>query len=224
VAPVRTPRPSGRLQSRSERTAIPEEASLNALLALSRAIDGLTARVGRTISWLVMAAVVISAVNAIVRKAFDMSSNAFLEVQWYLFSAVFLLCAAWTLQMNEHIRIDVVYGKFSRRTQIGIDIFGTVFFLFPACLLVLYEAIPWFLRAWQSGEVSPSAGGLILWPAKILPPVGFVLLLLQGVSELIKRIGFLKGLAPDPAIKVGEKSAEEELAEEILRQRGEDAH
>ncbi len=197
---------------------------MNALLALSRAIDGLTARVGRTISWLVMAAVVISAVNAIVRKAFDMSSNAFLEVQWYLFSAVFLLCAAWTLQMNEHIRIDVVYGKFSRRTQIGIDIFGTVFFLFPACLLVLYEAIPWFLRAWQSGEVSPSAGGLILWPAKILPPVGFVLLLLQGVSELIKRIGFLKGLAPDPAIKVGEKSAEEELAEEILRQRGEDAH
>lgn len=196
---------------------------MNALIALSRAIDALNSRIGRTLAWLVLAAVIVSAINAVVRKAFDMSSNAFLEVQWYLFSGVFLLCAAWTLQLNEHIRIDVVYGKFSRRTQIGIDLFGTFFFLFPACILVLEQSIPWAYRALASGEVSPSAGGLILWPAKILVPLGFILLFLQGISEFIKRVGFLKGLCPDPALKVGEKSAEEELAAEILRQRGEEA-
>lgn len=196
---------------------------MDALLGLSRAIDALTSRVGRAITWLVLAAVAISAVNAVVRKAFNYSSNAFLEVQWYLFAAVFLICAAWTLQANEHIRIDVVYGRFSRRTQILIDLFGTLFFLLPACLLVLYESTPWALRAIRSGELSPSAGGLILWPAKVLVPIGFVLLLLQGVSEFIKRIAFLKGLAPDPAHKPGERSAEEELAEEIKRQHGERA-
>jgi len=196
---------------------------LKALLALSRAIDALNATIGRSMSWLVLVAVVISAINAIVRKAFDMSSNAYLEVQWYLFAAVFLLCAAWTLRLNEHIRIDVIYGRYSRRTQILIDLFGTAFFLVPACLLVLYESWPWFLRAFASGEVSPSAGGLILWPAKVLVPVGFAMLLLQGFSEFVKRVGFLKGLCPDPAIKMGEKTAEEELAAEILRQRGEEA-
>jgi len=196
---------------------------VQALLALSRVIDALNALVGRSVSWLVLVAVVISAINAIVRKAFDMSSNAYLEVQWYLFAAVFLLCAAWTLRLNEHIRIDVIYGRYSRRTQILIDLFGTLFFLVPACLLVLYESWPWFVRAFESGELSPSAGGLVLWPAKVLVPAGFVLLLLQGVSEFIKRVGFLKGLCPDPAIKMGEKTAEEELAAEILRQRGEEA-
>jgi TRAP-type mannitol/chloroaromatic compound transport system permease small subunit len=193
------------------------------MLALSRQIDALTARIGRTITWLVLAAVLISAANAVVRKALNYSSNAYLEIQWYLFSAVFLLCAAWTLQANEHIRIDVVYGHFKRRTQILIDLFGTLFFLVPTCLLVLYESWPWFVRAWQSGEYSPSAGGLILWPAKILVPIGFALLLLQGVSEFVKRVAFLQGRIPDPALKPGEKSAEEELAEEIKRQRGEQA-
>jgi len=193
------------------------------LLRLSRGMDAISEWVGRILTWALFATVIVSAVNAIVRKAFDMSSNAYLEVQWYLFAAVFLLCAAWTLRLNEHIRIDVIYGRYSRRTQILIDLFGTLFFLVPACLLVLYESWPWFVRAFESGELSPSAGGLVLWPAKVLVPAGFVLLLLQGVSEFIKRVGFLKGLCPDPAIKMGEKTAEEELAAEILRQRGEEA-
>ena len=196
---------------------------MNALLAFSRLIDGVNARVGRAILWLVLAAVVISAGNAIVRKAFDYSSNAWLEIQWYLFSAIFLLCAGYTLLRNEHIRIDVIAGRLSRRTQTWIDIFGTVFFLIPMALLVLYEAWPWFLRAWESEEISSSAGGLTLWPAKALVPAGFVLLLLQGLSELVKRIAFLKGRIPDPAERPPEKSAEEALADEIRRQRGEQA-
>jgi TRAP-type mannitol/chloroaromatic compound transport system permease small subunit len=194
---------------------------VNPLLALSRAIDSLNELVGRTVYWLVLAAVLVSAANAIVRKAFDMSSNAYLEVQWYLFSAIFLLCAGYTLLKNEHIRIDVVAGRFSRRTQTWIDVFGTVFFLWPMVALILYESWPWFVRAWNSGEVSPSAGGLILWPAKILVPVGFALLALQSVSELIKRIAFLTGRGPDPTEKIVKKTPEEELAEEILRARGE---
>lgn len=194
---------------------------MKALLALSRAIDALNERIGHAVYWLVLAAVVISAGNAVVRKAFDMSSNAYLEVQWYLFSAIFLLCSGYTLLKNEHIRIDVIVGRFSRRTLAWIDVLGTIFFLFPMVSLILYESWPWFVRTWNSGEVSPSAGGLILWPAKILVPVGFVLLGLQGVSELIKRIGFLRGLIPDPGEKQEARSAEEELAEEILRQRGE---
>ncbi len=194
---------------------------MKALLALAGAIDSLNEKVGRAVTWLVLIAVLVSATNAVVRKAFDMSSNAFLEVQWYLFSGVFLLCSAWTLLRNEHIRIDVVAGRFTKRTQTWIDVFGTVFFLFPVSLLVLVESIPWAWRAVMSGEVSPSAGGLILWPAKVLVPIGFALLMLQGVSELIKRIGFLRGLAPDPTERFHEKSAEELLAEEILKQRGE---
>ena len=194
---------------------------MNGLIALSRAIDALSTRVGKAVIWLVLAAVVISAGNATVRKAFDYSSNAWLEVQWYLFSGVFLLAAAYTLLRNEHIRIDVVAGRFSKRTQTWIDIIGTLFFLLPMVALVLYESWPWFVRAWESKEISGSAGGLILWPAKILVPVGFVLLGLQGISELIKRIAFLRGLGPDPTEKPGERSTEEELAEEIRRQRGE---
>jgi TRAP-type mannitol/chloroaromatic compound transport system permease small subunit len=193
---------------------------VNTLLALSRLIDRINERVGTTVYWLVLVAVLISAANAVVRKAFDMSSNAFLEVQWYLFSAIFLLCAGYTLGRQEHIRIDVVSGRLSKRTQILIDIFGTVFFLFPTVALILYVGTPWFLNAWRSGEVSASAGGLILWPAKVLLPVGFVLLALQGISELIKRIAFLQGRIPDPTDRHVEKTAEQELAEEILRQRG----
>jgi len=196
---------------------------VKALLALSRAIDTLNDRIGRAVYWLVLVAVLISAGNAIVRKAFDMSSNAYLEIQWYLFSAVFLLCAGYTLLKNEHIRIDVIAGRFSRRTQTWIDVLGTIFFLLPLVALILYESVPWFLRTWQSQEVSPSAGGLILWPAKILLPIGFSLLGLQGLSELIKRIAFLQGLIPDPGEKQVAKTAEEELAEEILRSRGDKA-
>ncbi len=196
---------------------------MNALLALARAIDAVNERVGRWVTWFVLAAVVISAGNAIIRKVFDMSSNAFLEIQWYLFAAIFLLCSGWTLLRNEHIRIDVIAGRYSKRVQTWIDVFGTVFFLIPTSLLILYESFPWALQAIESGEISPNAGGLILWPAKILVPIGFTLLLLQGVSELIKRIAFLRGLGPDPTERFHERSAEEELAEEILRQRGESA-
>jgi TRAP-type mannitol/chloroaromatic compound transport system permease small subunit len=194
---------------------------VNGLLAFSRLIDGVNTRVGKAVTWLVLAAVVISAANAIVRKTFDYSSNAWLEIQWYLFSAVFLLCAAYTLLRNEHIRIDVVAGRLSKRAQTWIDILGTLFFLFPMVGLVLYEAWPWAARAVQSGEISGSAGGLVLWPAKVLLPVGFVLLAFQGFSELVKRIAFLRGAGPDPTEKVEAKSAEELLAEEIRRQRGE---
>jgi TRAP-type mannitol/chloroaromatic compound transport system permease small subunit len=194
---------------------------VNALLAFSRAVDAMNERIGKAVYWLVLVAVLVSAGNAIVRKAFDMSSNAFLEIQWYLFSAVFLLCAGYTLLKNEHIRIDVIAGRFSRRTQTWIDVFGTVVFLFPMIALILYESFPWFIRTWQSGEISGSAGGLILWPAKILVPIGFVLLGLQAISELVKRIAFLQGIGPDPTEKIVKKTAEEELAEEILRARGE---
>jgi TRAP-type mannitol/chloroaromatic compound transport system permease small subunit len=194
---------------------------VNGLLAFSRLIDGVNTRVGKAVTWLVLAAVVISAGNAIVRKTLDYSSNAWLEIQWYLFSAVFLLCAAYTLLRNEHIRIDVVAGRLSKRAQTWIDILGTLFFLFPMVALVLYEAWPWAARAVQSGEISGSAGGLVLWPAKVLLPVGFVLLAFQGFSELVKRIAFLRGVGPDPTEKVEAKTPEELLAEEIRRQRGE---
>jgi len=196
---------------------------MNALMSLSRLIDALTTRIGKAVTWLVLAAVVISSANAVIRKVFDYSSNAWLEIQWYLFSAVFLLCAAYTLLRNDHIRIDVIAGRLSRRAQNWIDVFGTVFFLLPMVALVLYESVPWALRAVESGEISASAGGLTLWPAKILVPIGFVLLGLQGISELIKRIAFLSGRGPDPLARVVEKSAEEALAEDIRRQRGETA-
>jgi TRAP-type mannitol/chloroaromatic compound transport system permease small subunit len=188
---------------------------MTALLKLSQLIDGLSERVGRSIYWLILAAVLVSAINAIVRKAFDMSSNAFLEMQWYMFSAVFLLGSGYTLMRQEHIRIDIIYGRFSRRTQIWIDIFGTVVFLMPMCLMFIYLSWPFFIHSIQGGEVSANAGGLILWPVKALMPLGFVLLMAQGCSELIKRIAFQMGLTSDPGEKKQDKSAEEELAEAI---------
>ena len=188
---------------------------MTALLKLSQLIDGLNERVGRSIYWLILAAVLVSAINAIVRKAFDMSSNAFLEMQWYMFSAVFLLGSGYTLLRQEHIRIDVIYGKFSRRTQVWIDIFGTVVFLMPMCLMFIYLSWPFFLHSIQGGEISANAGGLVLWPVKALMPLGFLLLLCQGCSELIKRLAFQAGLGPDPGEKKQDKSAEEELAEAI---------
>ena len=196
---------------------------MNALLALSRAIDGLNERVGRTVSWLVLAAVLISAANAIVRKAFNVSSNSFLEIQWYLFSVVFLFCAGYTLLRNQHVRIDVIAGRLSPQAQAWIDIFGTLFFLLPMALTIMWLSWPVFVQAYERHEVSTNAGGLLIWPARLLVPIGFFLLVIQGVSELIKRIAFLRGLIPDPAQKQHEKSAEEELAEEILRARGEKA-
>jgi TRAP-type mannitol/chloroaromatic compound transport system permease small subunit len=196
---------------------------MNALLALSRAIDNLSERVGRTVCWLILAAVLISAANAVVRKAFNVSSNSFLEIQWYLFSVVFLFCAGYTLLRNQHVRIDVIAGRLSPQAQAWIDIFGTIFFLLPMALTIMWLSWPVFVQAYERHEVSTNAGGLLIWPARLLVPIGFFLLVIQGISELIKRIAFLKGLIPDPAQKQHEKSAEEELAEEILRARGENA-
>lgn len=190
---------------------------MTSLLRLAHLIDRINAWVGKSVIWLILVAVLISAINAIVRKAFNISSNAFLELQWYLFSAVFLLGAAYTLQRNEHVRIDVIAGRFSKRTQTWIDIVGTLLFLLPMTLMVLWLSWPVFVTSFETKDMSNSAGGLILWPARLLVPVGFALLSLQGISELIKRLGFLAGVAPDPTEKHGEKTAEEELAEAIRR-------
>jgi TRAP-type mannitol/chloroaromatic compound transport system permease small subunit len=147
-----------------------------------------------------------------------MSSNAYLEVQWYLFAGAFLLAAGYTLLHGEHVKIDVISSKLSKRKQIWIDVIGFAFFLTPVCLTILYYGIPFFLQGYRSGEMSSNAGGLIRWPVYILIPIGFTLLLLQGLSELVKRIAFLRGLIPDPTVKLVAKTAEEELAEEIRRQ------
>jgi TRAP-type mannitol/chloroaromatic compound transport system permease small subunit len=189
---------------------------LTALLQLSRWIDAFTERVGRSVSWLVLITVLISAGNAVVRKAFNNSSNALLEIQWYLFAATFLLAAGYTMLRQEHVKIDVVIGHFSKRTQIKVDIFGIVCFLFPMVCAVLWLSTPLVLQAYATGEMSSNAGGLIRWPVFALLPVGFTLLGLQGASELIKRVAFLQGLIEDPTQKKQEKTAEEELAEAIL--------
>jgi TRAP-type mannitol/chloroaromatic compound transport system permease small subunit len=195
---------------------------VGALLQLSKWIDALNERVGRWVSWLILAAVLISAVNAIIRKAFNASSNAFLEIQWYLFAAVFLLAAGYTLLRQEHVRIDVVLGRFSRRTQVIVEAVCLVIFLMPFCVVVIDLVWPLAVGAYRTGEMSNNAGGLIRWPVFAMVPIGFTLLLLQGVSEFIKRIAFLLGLADDPAKKKQTKTAEEELAE-IIRARAEAA-
>jgi len=187
------------------------------LLKFSRAVDWLNAFVGKYVIWLILASTVISGVNAVVRKAFNVSSNAYLEVQWYLFASAFLLAAGYTLLHGEHVKIDVISSHLSKRGQIWIDIIGFTFFLTPVCLAILYYGTPFFLNAYHSGEMSSNAGGLIRWPVLIMMPIGFSLLLLQGWSELIKRIAFLRGLIEDPTHKKVAKTAEEELAEEIAR-------
>ncbi|HEU5282436.1 MAG TPA: TRAP transporter small permease subunit [Burkholderiales bacterium] len=174
---------------------------MNILLSVSRAIDALNERIGRVILWLVLAMVLVSSGNAVSRYLLNLSSNAWLELQWYLFAAVFLLCAGYALLHNEHIRIDVVSSHLSRRTQMWIDVFGTIFFLFPVAGTIMWLSWPIFVNAWVSSEMSSNAGGLIRWPARLMIPVGFFLLTLQGVSELIKRVAFLRGLIPDPVEK-----------------------
>ncbi|MFH7043852.1 TRAP transporter small permease subunit [Paucibacter sp. JuS9] len=191
---------------------------MSALLKLSGLIDGLNRFIGRWVIWLILASTAISAVNAVIRKAFNYSSNAFLEVQWYLFAASFMMAAGYTLLNNEHVRIDVVVGRFSKRVQTWLDVFGFTVFLLPLCGVVLYLGVPFFLQGLRSGEMSSNAGGLIMWPVYLMIPVGFSLLLLQGISELIKRIAFLMGLIDDPTKKAETKSAEEELAEAIRLQ------
>jgi TRAP-type mannitol/chloroaromatic compound transport system permease small subunit len=162
-------------------------------LAFSRFIDHLNGKIAGAVSWALLAAVIICTGNALIRYALNTSSNAWLEVQWYLFAAIFMLASAHTLKRDEHVRIDVITGRFSRRAQVWIDLFGFVLFLLPICALILYYGIPFALVSIQSGEMSSNAGGLIVWPAKLLVPAGFALLALQGVSEIIKRIAFLAG-------------------------------
>lgn len=189
---------------------------MQGLLAFSRFVDALTQRIGAAIIWLVFAAVLISAGNAIVRKALKMSSNAMLEVQWYLFSAVFLLGAGYVLLKNGHVRIDFVANRFSPRLRALIDIAGIVLFLLPFCYLIFTLSWPLFVNAWESGEMSQNAGGLIRWPVYSLVPLGMALLALQAMSELIKRIAFLRGLGPDPtALAHGAHTALEEWADEL---------
>src|SRR5262245_22883217 len=168
------------------------------LLSLSRAIDAVTAFVGRWIYWLILGAVLVSAGNAIIRKLFDLSSNAWLELQWYLFGTVFMLAAAYTLQRNEHIRIDIISNMLSQRARNWIDIIGHSLFLLPLTVLMTWELYPWVKNAMVSGEMSGSAGGLIRWPAHLVILVGFVLLFFQGLSELIKRVAVMRGVIPDP--------------------------
>ena len=193
------------------------------LLGLSRAIDALNEQIGKLTYWLILAAVLISAGNAIVRYAFNRSSNSWLEIQWYLFSFVFLFCAGYTLLHNQHVRIDILTGHLPGRAKAWIDILGTVFFLLPMAVAIMWLSWPVFVDAWQSNEVSTNAGGLLVWPARLMVPGGFLLLVLQGVSELIKRIAFLRGLIPDPAEKDEGPTDEELLAEQLRKERGETA-
>ena len=185
------------------------------LLQLSKLIDALNEGVGKLIMWLVLAAVVISAGNAVMRKAFDISSNAYLEIQWYLFAAVFMLGAGYVFLRNAHVRIDFISSKLSKRTNTIIDILGILVFTIPLCVILITLSWPVFSRAWVSGEMSQNAGGLIRWPVFLLVPLGFGLLMLQCLSELIKRFAFLRGLTPEPFSEVAEKSDEQLLLEEL---------
>ena len=191
---------------------------MHVLLKFSKLVDWLNGQLGKYVIWLILGSTVISGVNAVVRKAFNMSSNAFLEVQWYLFAASFLIAAGYTLLNGEHVKIDVISSRLSKRAQIWIDVFGFSVFLIPMCMTILWYGTPFFIKGLYSGEMSSNAGGLIRWPVYAMLPLGFGLLLLQGVSELIKRVAFLHGLIEDPTHKKVEKTAEEELAEAILQQ------
>jgi TRAP-type mannitol/chloroaromatic compound transport system permease small subunit len=185
-------------------------------MTLSRWIDRMSEFIGRWLAWLVLAAVLISALNAAVRKLFNTSSNAYLEIQWYLFAAVFLLAAGYTMLRQEHVKIDVIAGRFSKRTQVWIDIVGLAGFVLPLVYVVIHLSMPLVIRSYVMNEYSNNAGGLIRWPVFALLPLGFALLGIQALSELIKRVAFLKGLVPDPSRKPQGKTAEEELAEFLL--------
>jgi TRAP-type mannitol/chloroaromatic compound transport system permease small subunit len=193
---------------------------LQSLLSLSRGIDAFTRWVGKRLAWLILLAVIVSAVNAIVRKVFDTSSNSWLELQWVLFSIVFLLCSPWTLLDNEHIRIDIVNNLLPRRVRDIIDLIGHAFFLLPLTIVMIITGGPFFMRSYEINEQSSNAGGLPQWPAKSLIIIGFAFLFVQGISELIKRIAVMRGLIPDPhASQVHALEAEVEHLVEAIEQR-----
>ena len=188
---------------------------MDALLKLSAGVDAFSNLIGKLIRWLVLGSVLISAGNAIIRKAFNISSNSFLEIQWYLFAGVFLLGSGFAFMRNVHVRIDFISSKLSKRTNAIIDILGIVVFIVPLCLIMVWLSWPLFTNALATGEMSQNAGGLIRWPAYLLMPLGFGLLFIQALSELIKRIAFLKGLRDEPMSYESGKSDEEVLAEEL---------
>jgi TRAP-type mannitol/chloroaromatic compound transport system permease small subunit len=185
------------------------ETKMTFLLKVSAVVDAITAAIGRSVAWLILAAVLVSAINAVVRKIFDVSSNAWLELQWYLFGAVFLLAAAYTLQKNEHIRIDILSSGWSQRTRNIIDLVLHTIFLLPFCLLMVKLAWPWFWLSYKTGEISANASGLTIWPAKSFVLIGFILLTAQAISEIIKRIAVLMGRIDDPLIEKPADHAEE---------------
>ena len=187
---------------------------MNALLSFSRAVDWITERIGRALCWLLLLAVIISAGNAIIRKSFNMSSNAYLEAQWYLFAAIFTLGAGYVFLHDQHVRIDVISSKLKRRTQVWIDVVGITVFLLPLCAFVIWTSLPSVQTAFAMQEVSANPGGLLRWPLYVLVPIGFGLLALQSLSELFKRLGFLTGHGPDPHAKP-EKTDQEMLLEEM---------
>ena len=194
---------------------------MQALLVLSRGIDRVTAFIGKSVMWLILLAVLVSSGNAIVRKMFNWSSNSLLEMQWYLFGAAFMGAAAYTLQQNEHIRIDVFYGTRTRRTQHWIDLFGHVFFTLPFVVLMTWLLVPYALQAYNSGQISTNAGGLIIWPARAILAFGFALLIAQAISEIIKKIAVMQGLIEDPHPFISAHEAAElegkQLAETVAK-------
>jgi TRAP-type mannitol/chloroaromatic compound transport system permease small subunit len=190
---------------------------VQSFLKISSMIDTFNERIGKLVGWLILVAVLISAGNAIIRKVFNISSNAWLELQWYLFGAVFMLCAAYTFLKNEHIRIDVVTSHFSKRTRDWIDVFGHIFFLLPFAWIMLWHGVPFFLRSFPN-EGSMNAGGLLTWPAKILVPIGFMMLFAQGISELIKRLAIIRGDIEDQSGGGGHHAAAEAEAQRLLAQ------
>lgn len=185
------------------------------LLGISRIIDGLNERIGKIMAWAIVVAVIVSAVNAIIRKLFGTSSNAWLELQWYLFGAVFMLCASWTLRDNEHIRIDIVSNRYSGRVRNIVEMLGHLAFLLPFVLVMVWLSVPFFWRSASSGEVSTNAGGLLIWPAKGLILLGFVLLLFQWLSEVVKRVAIIRGELPE-TLGGGHHAAAEAEAERLL--------
>ena len=193
---------------------------MQSLLKLSRAIDAFTRWLGKRLAWLILVAVIVSALNAIMRKSFDVSSNSWLELQWVLFSIVFLLCSSWTLLDNEHIRIDIINNMLPKPVRDSIDVIGHAFFLIPLCIIMIITGGPFFMRSVEINEQSANAGGLPQWPAKSLVIIGFTLLLVQGISELIKRIAVMRGLIPDPhAAQVHALEAEVEHLVEAIEKR-----
>ena len=197
------------------------DAWLKALLPATRVVDSVNTWIGKRLAWLILVAVAVSAANATIRKVFDTSSNAWLELQWVLFSVVFLLCSPWTLLANEHIRIDIVNNMLPKRLRDSIDVIGHAFFLLPLTIVMIITGIPFFFKSIALNEQSGNAGGLPQWPAKSLVMIGFAMLLVQGISELIKRIAVMRDLIPDPhAAQVNALEAEvEHIVEAIIEKR-----